>query len=178
MSLPTSTLAWIFQNPIVDTIDLTPNSPTSTFGLKKLPLPSELPDDSALLKTLYLSNDPALRISIQADAGAINRARKKTPGAEKGAPMNSLAVLRVLKVGNDGQDSFKEGDIVWGLSNWSEYVVLKKAALTVVQYVQITALGYEKCLLLVDPQENPGLRTRNISRSTWLHRIVRLLLPR
>lgn len=46
MSLPTTTRAWIFQNPITDAIDLSPNSPKATFVLKELPLPSPLPASS------------------------------------------------------------------------------------------------------------------------------------
>lgn len=114
-----------------------PTSPKATFVLKELPLPSPLPDDSLLLQTLYISNDPAFRLFVQADAGAVNRSRKKIPGAEKGTPMKSVAVLRVLRVGSDGQDNIKEGDIVQAVSSWSEYTVLKKADVTVVQYVPV-----------------------------------------
>lgn len=93
-------------------MDLSSDSSKATFVLKDLPLPSPLPDDTLLLQTLYISNDPAFRLFVQADAGAVNRSRKKISGAEKGAPMKSVAVLRVLKVGSDGQGNIKEGDIV------------------------------------------------------------------
>lgn len=146
-------------------MDLLPDSPKATFVLKELPLPSPLPDDSLLLQTLYISNDPAFSLFVQADAGAVNRFRKKIPGAEKGAPMKSVAVLRVLKVGGDGQGNVKEGDIVQAVSSWSEYTVLKKAEVTVVQYVQFNSAQIVRQI--------PGF---GFARCSWFHWVIRVLL--
>lgn len=63
MSLPKTTRAWILANPPTDMPD------ENTFKLVEQELP-ELKDGDILVKTTYLSNDPAQRGWIQAGVDA------------------------------------------------------------------------------------------------------------
>ena len=58
MSAPKTTRAWILSNPPTDMPD------ENTFKLVEQDLP-ELKDGEVLVKTTYLSNDPAQRGSMQ-----------------------------------------------------------------------------------------------------------------
>lgn len=58
MAAPTSTRQWVLAKKPTDMPD------EHTFKLEEQPL-SELKEDQVLLKTLYLSNDPAQRGWIQ-----------------------------------------------------------------------------------------------------------------
>lgn len=125
--VPTSTRVWFLQNQALDAISL--SGPSSTFALKNESLPSTVPADSLLVKTLFLSNDPGQRVWIQKTD---NVARQNIPVIPIGEPMTVLTLCRVLRVG--GEDSlFKVGDLVNTLSPWAEYSVVKKAASKVVK---------------------------------------------
>ena len=63
-SIPTSANAILLQNYVDKDVDFS-NSPSATFTLKQIPIPSPLPEDSILVRTLYLSNDPIQRLWIQ-----------------------------------------------------------------------------------------------------------------
>ena len=58
MSSPTESKQWILTNKPTDLPEL--SGPNQTFTLKTASLPS-LADNQVLLKTLYISNDPAQR---------------------------------------------------------------------------------------------------------------------
>ncbi|KAI4356163.1 hypothetical protein L6164_000206 [Bauhinia variegata] len=70
----------------------------------------EIPEGSneILLKNLYLSCDPYLRLKMGKGDGSC------TPGS----PLNGYGVAKVLESGNP---DFKKGDLVWGITGWEEY---------------------------------------------------------
>ena len=56
-SIPTTARVIVFQNYETPSgLDLSVNSPSSTFAVKELPIPSPIPDDSLLIQTLFLGN--------------------------------------------------------------------------------------------------------------------------
>jgi NADPH-dependent curcumin reductase CurA len=122
-TLPTTSQTLILQHQVLNTISLTGLNPT--FALKSTSLPAtqrDIPPDSVLAKTLYFSNDPVARKWVQKGTGSVS----------VGEPMKAFALLRVVAVGGgEGEigSELKEGDLVSGLSIWSEYAVLKKAEL-------------------------------------------------
>ncbi|XP_065617734.1 2-alkenal reductase (NADP(+)-dependent)-like [Quercus suber] len=83
---------------------------TSTIKLK-------VPEGSngVLLKNLYLSCDPVMRILMQrvVPKGFSNY----TPGS----PINGYGVAKVL---DSGHPDFKAGDLVWGSARWEEYSLI------------------------------------------------------
>lgn len=131
MSLPSTTHAWVIQNYSEDHIDLTPNSPSSTFALKELPLPSTVPEDSILVRNLYLANDPAQRFWLKEPKPSEETAFR---AQSLNTPMSVFAAIsRVESIG--GNDApFKVGDLVRLSSAWSEYSVVTKESATPVPY--------------------------------------------
>ncbi|KIJ49097.1 hypothetical protein M422DRAFT_161700 [Sphaerobolus stellatus SS14] len=124
MSIPTETKAWVLQKEAVTEVDFS-DSPNSTFTLKTLPIPSSIQDDSVLLKTIYLSNDPAQRGWIQENQ---EPQRLYLPPVKIGEVMRSAGVAKVIKVGGTSDDSdLKEGDLVRTLPGWAEYSVMQKS---------------------------------------------------
>ncbi|KIJ49098.1 hypothetical protein M422DRAFT_28102 [Sphaerobolus stellatus SS14] len=122
MSIPTEVKAWVLQNKPVNDIDFS-DSPSSTFALKTLQIPSPIPEDSVLVKPIYLSNDPAQRGWIQKDQLA---ERLYVPPVNEGEVMRAGGVSRVIKVGGTS-DILKEGDLVMTYPGWAEYAVVKKS---------------------------------------------------
>ncbi|XP_014516709.1 2-alkenal reductase (NADP(+)-dependent) [Vigna radiata var. radiata] len=86
----------------------------STITLK-LPQGSNL----VLLKNLYLSCDPYMRNLMNKPEGPPN-SRAYTPGS----PLTGYGVSKVLE---SGHPNYKEGDLVWGFTNWEEYSLLSSA---------------------------------------------------
>ncbi|XP_021912578.1 NADPH-dependent oxidoreductase 2-alkenal reductase-like [Carica papaya] len=90
---------------------------TSSVSLK-LPQGS----DGVLVKNLYLSCDPYMRI----------RMRKMEPSPFSSAPYASFAPgspligYGVAKVLDSGHPDFKKGDLVWGITRWEEYSLITK----------------------------------------------------
>lgn len=81
----------------------------------------ELPDpkgDEVLVKTLYLSNDPAQRTWIDPH---INPDRMYVPPLEPGNPMRARGLAEVVE---SKSSKFKAGDTVLASVNWSEYAIL------------------------------------------------------
>ncbi|OMO59443.1 Alcohol dehydrogenase superfamily, zinc-type [Corchorus capsularis] len=76
--------------------------------------------DSILLKNLYLSCDPYMR----------NRMKKLETSSyvdsfQTGSPINGYGVAKVV---DSTHPNYKKGDLVWGITGWEEYSLIKAAA--------------------------------------------------
>ena len=140
MSLPTKTLAWTLQNRVADgRVDFS-DSPSATFKLveKDLPSESELSSTALFVQTVYIGNDAGQLLYISTDERVLSsRAAKRMPGLPKDSTMWAFTVSRVLKVGgatgSEGDDKFKEGDLVLTMGVWAYYAVVEKGQANVVQ---------------------------------------------
>ena len=83
---------------------------------------SALKDDQLLVKTLYLSNDPAQRTWIAAD---IKPERLYVPPVKPGTTMNAGAVAEVIE---SKSSNFPKGAWVTAYTGWSEYAVVDALA--------------------------------------------------
>ncbi|KAI8978617.1 hypothetical protein BDB01DRAFT_746414 [Pilobolus umbonatus] len=85
----------------------------------EIDLDASLPEGSVLLKTLCLSVDPYMR-------GRMRDANTKSyaPAFPLNQPMTGYTVTQVVKSNNS---KFKEGDMVYGLTPFSEYCVIPEA---------------------------------------------------
>ncbi|KAI4254804.1 MAG: hypothetical protein LQ352_002899 [Teloschistes flavicans] len=114
-SLPKETRQWILTNKPTSLPSL--SGPSQTFTLKTNPLPSLQPNQ-ILLKTLYISNDPAQRGWISANA---DPARLYVPPVPVGAVMAARTIAEILE---STSDEHKKGERVIVSAGWSEYAVL------------------------------------------------------
>ena len=127
-SIPATARVIVFQNYETPSgLDLSINSPSSTFAVKELPIPSPIPDDSLLIQTLFLGNEPGVRILVQ---NSIKFEREDFVKVPLGTPFPPylIAIGRVVAVGgNDIDGPFKIGDIVQATCPyWTDYAVVKK----------------------------------------------------
>jgi NADPH-dependent curcumin reductase CurA len=112
---PTSARSWVLANkpeglPVLD-------GANATFKLEIRDLP-ELKDGQVLLKTLFLSNDPAQRGWIDP---FIKPERLYTTPVKVNTPMHSRGIAEVVE---SKSSELPKGSIVTGSVGWSEYVVL------------------------------------------------------
>jgi hypothetical protein len=84
--------------------------------LNKAKIPA-LKDGQILLKTLYLSNDPAQRSWISPLAQA---ERLYLPPVQVGQPMASMGIAEVV---DSRSRDVKTGSLVTGMPNWTEYSI-------------------------------------------------------
>ncbi|GKV04394.1 hypothetical protein SLEP1_g16552 [Rubroshorea leprosula] len=88
-----------------------------TTGSVKLKLPEG--SRAVLVKNLYLSCDPYMRALMKPqDANYGSVFTSYTPGS----PVSGFGVAKVLE---SGHPDIKEGDLVWGVTTWEEYSVIK-----------------------------------------------------
>jgi NADPH-dependent curcumin reductase CurA len=111
----TKSKVWVLQNAPTGHAVL--SGPDATFSLQTQDLPA-LESGQLLLKTLYISNDPAQRGWIDANAGKNSYV---TPLA-KGEPMRASGICEVVE---STDDKFKKGALVMTSTGWSEYVIRK-----------------------------------------------------
>ncbi|KAJ1395452.1 Polyketide synthase, enoylreductase domain [Sesbania bispinosa] len=80
----------------------------------------KLPEGSneVLLKNLYLSCDPYMRILMSKDTAT--GLGSYTPGS----PLTGYGVAQVLE---SGHSDYKKGDLVWGFTKWEEYSLVPSA---------------------------------------------------
>ncbi|KAK4803558.1 hypothetical protein SAY86_003375 [Trapa natans] len=100
-----------------------------------------------LVKNLYLSCDPYMR----------GRMTKCRPGDSyidafnPGSPITGLGVCRVVDSGNQG---FKEGDLVWGVTGWEEYsLITTPEVLFKIKHSDDIPLSYYTGLLVCSPKK-------------------------
>ncbi|KAL8900300.1 MAG: hypothetical protein Q9207_005759 [Kuettlingeria erythrocarpa] len=127
MSLPTTTRQWILTNKPTDLPVLSGPSPTFTLQTHSLPA---LKPNQVLLKSLYISNDPAQRGWIGAN---VDPERLYAPPVPVGVPMYARCICEVLK---STADDFKEGDTVLANLGWTEYGVLDASELQKTQGIE------------------------------------------
>ncbi|KAJ5808134.1 hypothetical protein N7474_009403 [Penicillium riverlandense] len=114
MSLPTQSLQWVLHEKPHGEPALGGDNPT--FALNKAKIPA-LKDGQILLKTLYLSNDPAQRSWISPLAQA---ERLYLPPVQVGQPMASMGIAEVV---DSRSPDVKTGSLVTGMPNWTEYSI-------------------------------------------------------
>ena len=114
MSRPTETRQWILTNKPTDLPEL--SGPNQTFTLKTVSLPS-LKDDQVLVKSLFVSNDPAQRGWIAND---IDPERLYVPPVTQGSVMRAKSLAEVVE---SKSSSFRKGDKVVAATGWAEYAV-------------------------------------------------------
>jgi len=115
MSTPTSTRQWVLSNKPTSLPVL--SGPNPTFHLESAPLPP-LGTDQVLLKTLFLSNDPAQRGWIDAN---ILPERLYIPPVQLGEAMRAYGVALVVE---STAQALPKGAYVVAGTKWSEYRVL------------------------------------------------------
>lgn len=115
---PQSTKQWLLANkPLTEPIiHPTPSTP-STFSQTTVPLPPPTASQ-ALLKTIYISNDPAQRGWISATA---DPARLYVPPVATGDVMPATGIAEVLVSGDEAR--LKPGSRVFVRTGWAEYVL-------------------------------------------------------
>ncbi|CDF39050.1 unnamed protein product [Chondrus crispus] len=86
----------------------------STFASRRVALPAQTPTQ-ALVKTLYLSCDPAMRVWL-------SPARSYMPPVPEGARMRAFGVGEVVRPG----PALRVGDLVEGMLGWGEYAALEE----------------------------------------------------
>jgi NADPH-dependent curcumin reductase CurA len=118
------TRQWILSNP--PATDPVLEGADSTFSLETITLPAP-GANQALVKTLYLSNDPAQRGWIQK---GIDPERLYVPPVNKGEVMRAYAIAEVV---SSNVDSLEKGQLVMGSIGWTEYAVLDAKELRPVQ---------------------------------------------
>ncbi|PYI11476.1 NAD(P)-binding protein [Aspergillus sclerotiicarbonarius CBS 121057] len=142
MTIPSATRQWILNSkptstPILPSIPPSPSStsqPEPTFIPKTNPLPPLTPT-TALLQTLYISNDPAQRGQMSA---ILDPARLYVPPMTLHAPVRAYAISRVFESGNPSL--LAPGTIVLATTSWSEYAVVEISGVEV-----------------LDPEKTPGV---------------------
>ena len=115
MSIPTTSRQWLLTNKPTDLPEL--SGPNPTFTLKTASLPS-LNDDQVLLKSVYLSNDPAQRGWI---TKGIDPERLYVTPVPDGAVMRARAVVEVVE---SKSSNYSKGDKVLATTGWAEYSVI------------------------------------------------------
>ncbi|KAI3511432.1 hypothetical protein L1887_18585 [Cichorium endivia] len=71
--------------------------------------------NAVLVKNLYLSCDPYMRVRMSKFEGSY--AQSFTPGS----PITGYGVAKVV---DSGHSNFKKGDLVWGFTGWEEYSII------------------------------------------------------
>jgi NADPH-dependent curcumin reductase CurA len=94
-----------------------PSLTTGTFRLNTVPKPTNVPADKLLVRTHYLSLDPAMRQWLTAK-------RSYIAPVEIGAVMRGQSIAQIITVGSDLSSTFQPGDWVVAYSGWQEYAVL------------------------------------------------------
>lgn len=92
-----------------------------TFSERRVDIPdvSTLPKDTAIVKVLYLSCDPAMRVWL-------SPSRSYMQPVKEGSVMACAGVGEVVHPAG----AFRLGDLVWGMLGWTEYAVVHAANLT------------------------------------------------
>lgn len=119
-SIPTTTKTWILQNYPKGVATFSSGDGNATFKLVERDIP-KLGPNQVLVKTLFLSNDPAQRVGIE---GSIPADRMYAPQVQLKAPMGARGLGEVV---DSTTESIPKGTIVQAPLPWSEYVVVNAA---------------------------------------------------
>jgi len=119
-SIPTTTKTWILQNHPKGVATFTSGDENATFKLVEREIP-KLGPNQVLVKTQFLSNDPAQRVGIE---GTMPEDRMYAPLVQLGAPMGARGLGEVV---DSTTESIPKGTIVQASLPWSEYVVVDAA---------------------------------------------------
>ncbi|PWY68477.1 NAD(P)-binding protein [Aspergillus heteromorphus CBS 117.55] len=137
--IPQSTRQWILNSKPASTPILTsgpsPDSPPPTFKPTTTPLPA-LTATQTLLKTLYISNDPAQRGQMSA---LIDPARLYVPPMDLHAPVRTYTISQVLSSGDPA--ALAPGTIVLAGGSWSEYSIAEIADCEVLDTEALPGVG-------------------------------------
>ncbi|XP_042030094.1 2-alkenal reductase (NADP(+)-dependent)-like [Salvia splendens] len=88
----------------------------SDMSLKESTISSEIPNGAVLVKNLYLSCDPYLIGRMKNIEGYF------AAPFRLGYPISGYGVSRVL---NSSHTDYKKGDLIWGITGWEEYTLIK-----------------------------------------------------
>lgn len=114
MSSPTESQQWILINKPTDLPEL--SGPNQTFTLKTASLPS-LKENQVLVKTLYISNDPAQRGWI---TKGVDPDRLYAPPVPQDGVMRARSVAEVVE---SKMSKYSKGDKVIATTGWAQYSV-------------------------------------------------------
>ncbi len=109
------TRQWLLAKKATDLPTYEGNNPNFKLTETELPDPK---DDELLVKSTYLSNDPAQRgwISTEADPH-----RLYVPPVQQGKPMRARGLCEIIE---SKSSKHSKGDIVFANCGWSEYFVV------------------------------------------------------
>ncbi|OBA24044.1 NAD(P)-binding protein [Metschnikowia bicuspidata var. bicuspidata NRRL YB-4993] len=113
----------VLENAPVKAVNLAWGQEDSTFKLVDAEVPA-VKDGELRIKPLYLSNDPTQRGWI---AAGQDPKRSYVPPILKGEPIRSLGLGEVLE---SKSDKYVVGDVVTGLLNWSQELVIPEASVS------------------------------------------------
>ncbi|MCJ1467717.1 hypothetical protein MMC07_006342 [Pseudocyphellaria aurata] len=133
MSIPTSTRQWILQNKPTDLPVL--SSPDPTFELVTIQLPP-LADNEVLVKTLYLSNDPAQRGWISKD---VDPDRLYVKPVDQGACMRARGICEVI---DSKASKLPKGTVITGSPGWAEHAILRATSCNPIEEVPGLAMTH------------------------------------
>lgn len=119
-SIPKTTKTWILANYPKGVTTFSSGDENATFKLVEQEIP-KLGPNQVLVKTLFLSNDPAQRVSIE---DSIPPERLYAPPVQLKAPMKAGGLGEVV---DSTAESIPKGTIIQGPLSWSEYVVVDAA---------------------------------------------------
>lgn len=106
---------------------INPSLTNGTFKLNTTSIDEHVPDNKLLVRSHFLSLDPAMRQWLTAK-------RSYIAPVERGAVMRGQSIGQILAVGKDLTSHFNVGGWVIGYSGWQEYAVLER---TEVQKVEV-----------------------------------------
>ncbi|KAL0477655.1 hypothetical protein AKO1_015508 [Acrasis kona] len=119
--MPTKTRQWILANKPEKAVNLDSESDDATFKQSTVEIP-DVKENQILIKTLLLSNDPAQRGWIQK---GMDPKRLYTSPVNEGGVMRAGGIGRVVE---SKSDKWKEGDLIYTTTNWTEYSVVDQDA--------------------------------------------------
>ncbi|KAL8030532.1 hypothetical protein ABFX02_14G291900 [Erythranthe guttata] len=82
----------------------------------KLKVPEDNSNDAVLVKNLYLSCDPYMRNRMSKSEGSY---------VDSFTPGSAITGYGVGRVVDSSNPNFKNGDLIWGITGWEEYTLLK-----------------------------------------------------
>lgn len=114
MSSPTQTRQWVLTNKPTDLPELSGPNQTSTLETALL---SSLNDDQVLVRSLYISNEPAQRVCINKD---VDTERLYVPPVSQGGVMRARSIAQVVE---SKSPKYSKGDKVLATTGSAEYSV-------------------------------------------------------